>query len=96
MAAAVVGGVDEDFGKSVGHVGRLVFAAEADDVCVIVMAAEFGGVVAADDGGADAVELVGADGDTHACGAHEDTEVGFFVNDVFGDEGGVVGVVNGV
>jgi hypothetical protein len=95
VAATFEGGGEEGIGHGDGGGGVGVFAAEAQDVGVVVLAGGDGFLDGADAGGADVGVAVGGDAHTDTRGAGEDAVVEGAVGDAAGDEVGVIGVVHG-
>ena len=94
VAAAFEFGFHPDADEPLGAAGAQEVAGEAEDVEVVVTAAELGRDFVDAGAGADAGELVGGDGHADAGAADQDAAVDFAAADFLGHQGREVGVVD--
>ena len=95
VAAAFEGGGDERVQNLLAAGGGVLLAGEADDIDVVVLAAEGGAGGIANEGGADAGDLVGGNAHAHAAAANEQAEFGAAIGHGFRHGQGEVGIVIG-
>lgn len=95
LAVAAVGefGGEEDFHDAADLFFAEEVGAEAEDVAVIVLAGAAGGEFIVDEGGPDALHLVGGDGHTNAGAVHQDGDFVVVGGDRAGGGDGEVGVI---
>ncbi len=94
VAAAFECGVHPDFDQPLGAAGTEHVAREAENVEVVVAAAEFGGDFVCTGGGTHAGKFVGANCHADAGAANQDAAIGFAAANFFGDQGCEIGVVD--
>src|SRR6266436_7373667 len=78
VAASGEGCLEESLNHFEGGGGGDDAGAEGEDVGVVVFAGELGGDDVVGQGGADAGDFVGGDGNPNARAANSDTEISFF------------------
>ena len=72
MAAALKLGVQKHIHNALGHIGANDASAHREHIGVVMLAAQLGGEGVTAQGTADAVDLVGRNGDADAGGADDD------------------------